>query len=65
MIQVTTDDLYAEACRALGESIVRERILTAELQRRDALVGQPLGDEGVTAGGRAEPEPVGPDDLGT
>lgn len=35
MIEVTTEDLYAEACRALGEAIVRERILTAELRRRD------------------------------
>jgi len=35
MIEVTTEDLYAEACRALGEAIVRERIITAELQRRD------------------------------
>ena len=35
MIEVTTEDLYAEACRALGEAIVRERIITAELRRRD------------------------------
>lgn len=36
MIEVTQEQMYAEACRALGEAIVRERILTAELQRRDA-----------------------------
>lgn len=33
MIQVTIEDLYAEATKALGESITRERILTAELRR--------------------------------
>lgn len=32
-MNVTLEDAYAEACRALGESIVRERLLTAELQR--------------------------------
>lgn len=33
MIEVTQEQMYAEACRALGESIVRERIMAAELQR--------------------------------
>lgn len=35
-MQVSIEDAYAEACRALGESIVRERLLTAELARRAA-----------------------------
>lgn len=33
MIEVTQEQMYAEACRALGESIVRERIMAAEVQR--------------------------------
>lgn len=33
MIEVTIEQLYAEATRALGEAVVRERILTAEVQR--------------------------------
>lgn len=28
MIEASLEDAYAEACRALGESIVRERILS-------------------------------------
>lgn len=32
-MNVTLEDAYAEACRALGEAIVRERLLTAELVR--------------------------------
>lgn len=40
MIDVTIEDAYAEACRALGESIVRERLLSAELARRDAEAAQ-------------------------
>lgn len=35
-MNVTLEDAYAEACRALGESIVRERLITAELARREA-----------------------------
>jgi hypothetical protein len=31
MIDVTIEQAYAEACRALGESIVRERLLTRHL----------------------------------
>lgn len=42
---ITLEDAYAEACRALGESIVRERLLTAEVQRLSvedaALAAQP------------------------
>lgn len=33
-VNVTLDDAYREACLALGEAIVRERLLTAELARR-------------------------------
>ena len=32
-MNVSLEDAYAEACRALGESVVRERLLSAELQR--------------------------------
>ena len=32
-MDVTLEDAYAEACRALGESVVRERLLTAEVRR--------------------------------
>lgn len=28
MIEIGLEDAYAEACRALGESVVRERLLT-------------------------------------
>lgn len=45
-MNVNLEDAYAEACRALGESIVRERLLSAEIQRLAALVPQeqPQGD---------------------
>lgn len=43
MMDVTLEDAYAEACRALGESIVRERLLAAEVKRiTDA---QPRADD--------------------
>lgn len=32
-MNVTLEDAYAEACRALGESIVRERLVSVEVQR--------------------------------
>lgn len=32
-MNVTLEDAYAEACRALGESIVTQRLLAAEVQR--------------------------------
>lgn len=32
-MNVTLEDAYAEACRALGESIVTQRLLSAEVQR--------------------------------
>lgn len=32
-MQVTIEDAYAEACRALGEAIVTQRLLAAEVQR--------------------------------
>lgn len=31
-MEVTIEEAYAEACRALGESIVRERLLAKALQ---------------------------------
>ena len=36
MIQVSIEDAYAEACKALGDATVRERLLTAEIQRLTA-----------------------------
>lgn len=33
MIEVTIEQMYAEACRRLGEAIVREGVLSAEVQR--------------------------------
>lgn len=32
-LNVSLEEAYAEACKALGESIVRERLLTAEVDR--------------------------------
>lgn len=32
-MDVTLEDAYAEACRALGESIVTQRLLSAEVHR--------------------------------
>lgn len=32
-MQVTIEDAYREACAALGESIVQQRLLAAEVQR--------------------------------
>lgn len=39
-MNVTLEDAYSEACRALGEAVVRERLLTAEIHRLTALVPQ-------------------------
>jgi hypothetical protein len=33
MMNVSLEDAYAEACKALGEAIVRERLLLAEITR--------------------------------
>lgn len=35
MLNVSPEDAYAEACRALGEAIVTQRLMGQELQRRD------------------------------
>jgi hypothetical protein len=32
-MNVTLEEAYAEACRALGESIVTQRLLSAELEK--------------------------------
>lgn len=32
-MNVTLEDAYAEACRALGESVVTQRLLATEVQR--------------------------------
>jgi len=40
-MQVSLEEVYAEACRALGEAIVRERFLTAEVQRLTPQPEQP------------------------
>jgi len=37
-MNVTIEDAYREACLALGETIVRERFLTTEVQRLSAPV---------------------------
>lgn len=42
-MDVTLEEAYAEACRALGESIVRERLLTKALQN-PAEAEQPVGE---------------------
>jgi len=34
-MDVTLEQAYAEACKALGEALVRERLLMQELARRD------------------------------
>jgi hypothetical protein len=44
-MNVSMEDAYAEACRALGESIVRERLLSQALasqQKPDASTEPPL-----------------------
>lgn len=35
-MEVTLEEAYAEACRALGESIVRERLLSRGIQNATA-----------------------------
>ena len=35
-MEVTIEEAYAEACRALGESIVRERLLSRAIQNAPA-----------------------------
>jgi hypothetical protein len=34
-MEVTLEEAYAEACRALGEAIVRERLLARTLQQQE------------------------------
>ena len=36
MIEISIEQAYQEACAALGEAIVRERLLTKALQDREA-----------------------------
>lgn len=40
-LTVTIENAYREACTALGESIVVQRLQAAELVRRDAAVAPP------------------------
>ena len=40
-MQVSLEEVYAEACRALGEAIVRERLLAVEVQRLTPQPEQP------------------------
>lgn len=58
VMQVTMDEAYAEACRALGESVVRERLLVAEVQRLGALVPQEQPRQ--HAGTISDPDPRPP-----
>jgi hypothetical protein len=37
MIEVNIEEAYREACRALGETIVRERLLMKELEKQQAI----------------------------
>jgi hypothetical protein len=34
-MDVTLEDAYREACVALGEAVVQQRLMAAELRRRD------------------------------
>lgn len=43
-MNVTIEQAYAEACQALGESIVRERLLSKALSETQ---GPPSGAEGA------------------
>lgn len=57
-MRVSMEDAYAEACRALGEAIVRERLLTAELAHREASAG---GHADHGPGNVAEHDSTSPD----
>lgn len=37
-MEVSLEDAYGEACKALGEAVVRERLLLAELGKRDGQI---------------------------
>ncbi|MDR7083167.1 hypothetical protein J2X01_002460 [Arthrobacter ginsengisoli] len=37
-MEVSLEEAYAEACRALGESIVRERLITKRIDLQQAAV---------------------------
>lgn len=47
-MDVTLEQAYTEACKALGEALVRERLLTQELARRD----QDAPKQSVTSDGQ-------------
>lgn len=61
MIEITIEDMYAEATQALGESVVRERLLAKEVQRLNAetdelrahLAGRSTGGDGTDSPGVA------------
>lgn len=44
MIDVTIEQAYAEACRALGEAIVRERLLAQHLSIHGEDAQDPIRD---------------------
>ena len=39
-MEVSLEDAYGEACKALGEMVVRERLLLAELAKREQALAQ-------------------------
>ena len=43
-MDVSLEDAYGEACKAIGEMVVRERLLLAEMAKRDAAIAQ-LGEQ--------------------
>lgn len=43
-MEVTMEDAYVEACKALGEAVVRERLLMAEIAKRDEAIRR-LGEQ--------------------
>lgn len=55
--QITLEDAYREACTALGESIVQQRLLGAEVQRLQQASDNQSDPCEQTAGEGGEPEP--------
>lgn len=45
-MNVSIEDAYREACLALGESVVRERLLSVEIDRLTAGVARAEGNPG-------------------
>lgn len=58
--QITVEDAYREACLALGEAIVQQRLLGAEIHRLQGLVENGPQHAGEPDNHQKHPDPANP-----